>query len=250
MRIFTKSQQAYGAFNNGEIVENKPLGFPQDGGALKPYSNLFYWANAEAKKESTIGLHPHQGFEIMSFVLNGTIKHFDTKLNDWRTLNKGDVQIIRAGNGISHKEYMAQDARMFQIWADPNLAKTLEKEASYDDYKSSSFPVREMEGGRITQLIGEDSPLTLDTPNFEICRIKVDTTFILEKSESEVLSIYNLDGNFSFDNQSVSKDDFVLVENENQVEINGMGELFVIKSLKQLSYQTYAQIMRSRMQNN
>ena len=39
IEIFDKSQQAKGSFNNGEILENKPIGFPQDGGFLKPYSN-------------------------------------------------------------------------------------------------------------------------------------------------------------------------------------------------------------------
>ena len=42
--IIPKDQQASGQFNGGEIIENKPIGFPQDGGDVKPYSNLFYWA--------------------------------------------------------------------------------------------------------------------------------------------------------------------------------------------------------------
>ena len=46
VEIFTKEQQARGSFNNGDILEYKPIGFPQDGGFLKPYSNLFYWAHA------------------------------------------------------------------------------------------------------------------------------------------------------------------------------------------------------------
>ena len=44
--IYTKKNQADGNFNYGEILEKKPIGFPQDGGKLKPYSNLFYWAHA------------------------------------------------------------------------------------------------------------------------------------------------------------------------------------------------------------
>jgi len=34
-------RQAVGNFNNGEILEKKPVGFPQDKGILKPYSNIF-----------------------------------------------------------------------------------------------------------------------------------------------------------------------------------------------------------------
>ena len=46
IQLIKREQQADGNFNNGEILEKKPIGFPQDGGITKPYSNLFYWAHA------------------------------------------------------------------------------------------------------------------------------------------------------------------------------------------------------------
>ena len=46
IEIFNTEDQASGNFNYGEILENKPIGFPQDSGKLKPYSSLFYWAHA------------------------------------------------------------------------------------------------------------------------------------------------------------------------------------------------------------
>ena len=98
------------------ILENKPIGFPQDGGIVKPYSNLFYWAHAWAPiEDSTIGLHPHRGFEICSFVLKGEIEHYDTLLDKWITLKKGDVQVIKAGKGISHSEKLKEGSEIFQI---------------------------------------------------------------------------------------------------------------------------------------
>jgi len=38
---YTKTDQPGGGFDKGKILENKPLGFQQDGGVLKPYSNIF-----------------------------------------------------------------------------------------------------------------------------------------------------------------------------------------------------------------
>ena len=146
IRIIKKNQQASGQFNGGEILENKPIGFPREGGHLKPYSNLFYWAHAWSDNGSTIGLHPHQGFEIMSFVMKGSIEHFDTKLNKWKSLEEGAAQIIRAGNGISHSEKINAGGHMFQIWFDPDLNKTLKQEASYDDYSIDQFPLEEANG--------------------------------------------------------------------------------------------------------
>ena len=42
VEIVKREDQADGNFNNGEILEKKPIGFPQDGGSSKPYSNIFY----------------------------------------------------------------------------------------------------------------------------------------------------------------------------------------------------------------
>ena len=143
LKTFKISDQAKGSFNGGEILENKPIGFPQDRGKLKPYSNLFYWAHAwTTTKKSTIGLHPHQGFEICSFVLRGKINHFDSKQNKWIPLSKGDVQIIRAGSGISHAEELDKNSEIFQIWFDPNLENSLKNSASYDDYSVSQFKTK------------------------------------------------------------------------------------------------------------
>ena len=35
IKHYNINNQAYGEFNGGDIIENKPLGFPQDGGKLK-----------------------------------------------------------------------------------------------------------------------------------------------------------------------------------------------------------------------
>ena len=247
--VISKERQAYGAFNGGEIVENKPIGFPQDGGTVKPYSNLFYWAYAEAKVDSTIGLHPHQGFEIMSFVLNGSIRHYDTKLKEWRDLSAGDVQIIRAGNGISHKEHMNKDSVMFQIWVDPNLNKTLQQPASYDDYKSSDFPVEDYNGYRVKRYSGAGAPLKMDAPEVEISEILFDGNFEKELNEGKVYSIYVREGSLSINGSKAVKDDFVKVEKSDRllVESTAKGTLFVIESPAILKYQTYAEIMQERM---
>ncbi len=248
IQIISKEQQAYGAFNGGQIVENKPIGFPQDGGEVKPYSNLFYWAYAEAKEESTIGLHPHQGFEIMSFVLNGTIRHFDTKLKEWRELEKGDAQIIRAGNGISHAEHMYKDAVMFQIWVDPNLDKTLQQEASYDDYKDVDFPLRSEKGLVVKTYVGNDAPLKMDAKGMTIEEWRLTDQEMTQTIESDkIYSIYVLEGVLTINDEAVKKDDFVMLTNQEQIKIEGAGKLFVIASLEDLGYMTYAQRMQAQM---
>jgi len=253
LTIIPKNKQAYGQFNNGQIIENKPIGFPREGGPTRPYSNLFYWAYAEAKVDSTIGLHPHQGFEIMSFVLNGKIRHFDTKLDGWRDLEKGDVQIIRAGKGISHAEFMAQDAVMFQIWMDPNINKTMQQEATYDDYPAADFPVEDRNGLQVITYTGTpEAPLRMDTPGVTIARWQLkdgpkEQTIGLQPDK--IYSIYVLNGSGSFNGESVKSDDFIIIENADQLELVAEAgiELFVVASPVNVGYATYGEMMQRRM---
>ncbi|MEK7766093.1 MAG: pirin family protein, partial [bacterium] len=160
VQIIAKSKQSKGAFDGGAILEHKPIGFPGDGGEGKPVSSLFYWAHAWSDGGGLIDRHPHEGFEILSYVLTGTIEHFDSKLNGWKKLSAGDAQLIRAGDGIEHAEKLLPGGAIFQIWFDPDLAKSLAHPASYDDYPAASFPVR-LAGGMSTKVVkGEGAPMT------------------------------------------------------------------------------------------
>jgi len=243
IQIVPFDQQGFGEFNNGKIVENKPIGFPKDGSLLKPYSNLFYWAHARALKESTIALHPHKGFEICTFVLKGDIKHFDTQLNEWKNLQAGDAQIIRAGSGISHSEWMGQHAELFQIWFDPNLAKTLSQPASYNDYSAQQFPSKSLQAGTLQTIIGEGSPFKMDTPGIEFFQLTLDAGGIdLPINPSAVTSIYVLEGDAIVNGEVVRTSDFAVVTEIQQLEITVFAptKLFLLQSPLVPGYTTYA----------
>ena len=239
--IYSFEQQHQGGFNGGEIVENKPVQLSDDG-KLQPYSNLFYWANAIAKKDSTIGLHPHQAFEIMSFVLEGEIEHYDTKNQKWIPLKAGDVQIIRAGSGISHAERMHKNGRMFQIWLDPDLRKTFRVPATYSDYPADQFPAKSENGFSVKTFKGEGAPLSMETPGITIRQINMEKgDHQLMVKNNEVLSIYVLDGNVTVENQTAKKDDFIVVKEADDFKFSSEDNtsLFIITSPAKVSYETY-----------
>lgn len=250
VQVIPKERQAKGAFNGGEIVENKPIGFPREGGVLRPYSNLFYWAYAEAKVDSTIGLHPHEGFEIMSFVLKGNIRHFDTKMNDWKPLQAGDVQIIRAGNGISHAEFIAAGASIFQIWVDPDLSKSLQVPASYDDYAAADLPTDYVGGVTVTTYIGPGSPFQLTAEGIEARLYAFDLAARSEDVLPEkTYSLYVLSGQYNINGQDVKADDFVVISTADKLEIvpAEAGKVFLFATPTRPSYQTYVEMMQHRM---
>lgn len=245
IRIISKQHQAKGSFNNGEIIENKPLGFSREGGELRPYSSIFYWANAIAKTDSTIGLHPHQGFEIMSFVLEGSIRHYDTQLQDWKELHAGDAQVIRSRSGISHAEHMTVSSRMFQIWLDPDISKAINQNASYSDYKFNDIPKTTSEDLVISHYAGDKGVMQLDTPNINIQKwdIKRSVTCAVK---DEIISIYILEGTLSINGEALYEDDFAVIEDD-EITIGGEGTVFVIISPSRLSYATYGELMQTKM---
>ena len=245
LEIYTIEDQARGNFNNGEILENKPIGFPSDGGKLKPYSNIFYWAHAwTGSKKSTIGLHPHQGFEICSFVLKGNINHFDTKQNSWIPLSEGDVQIIRSGNGISHSEELMENSEIFQIWFDPNLRVSLNKLASYDDYKSQDFQILDSKWKKTKIIKNENSKLKMDSEGIEIFQY----SYLDNKNDEislkldKIHSFFIIDGEISINGKIISKGFFFTVRDQNllKLKILSNSEIFRISSPKNVSYKTYS----------
>ena len=245
LEIYTIEDQARGHFNNGEILENKPIGFPGDGGKLKPYSNIFYWAHAwTGSKKSTIGLHPHQGFEICSFVLKGKINHFDTKQNSWIPLSEGDVQIIRSGNGISHSEELMENSEIFQIWFDPNLRVSLNKLASYDDYNSQDFKILDSKWKKTKIIKDENSKLKMDSEGIEIFQY----SYLDNKNDEislkldKIHSFFIIDGEISINGKIISKGFFFTVRDQNllKLKILSNSEIFRISSPKNVSYKTYS----------
>ncbi len=232
------SNQAHGEFNSGDIIENKPIGFPQDGGKLKPYSNLFYFAHASAKKDSVIGLHPHRGFEIMSIILEGNIQHYDTLLKKWIPLEKGDVQLIQSGSGISHAEAMQNESEIFQIWFNPDLRKTLSQPAKYLDVKCKDLP----QTNNITTIVGKGSPIQLESEKIEIIEIALQVgKFQMDIEKEFYYSNYLIEGELMIHQVRVSKDDFFIVEDEESLnyEVLVNGRILCVKSPVTLSYPIY-----------
>jgi redox-sensitive bicupin YhaK (pirin superfamily) len=85
--------------------------------------------------------HPHRGFETVTYMLDGHMRHEDNHGNTG-DLGPGDVQWMRAARGIIHSEMPQQtEGRMrgFQLWL--NLpAREKMQPAAYRDIASSRIP--------------------------------------------------------------------------------------------------------------
>jgi redox-sensitive bicupin YhaK (pirin superfamily) len=161
--IYPPDQQAVGEFDGGKITEQKPIGFPGEGSAVKRVGPLFYWAWAHAEKEGYIPLHPHQAFEILTYVIQGQAVHGDT-LGTKSVVGMGGVQVMKTGSGVSHEErFIGPNAEAFQIWFEPYIQDALKRTPTYDQYDADAFPITRQDGLQMETVIGENSPINLVT---------------------------------------------------------------------------------------
>jgi quercetin 2,3-dioxygenase len=100
--------------------------------------------------------HPHRGFETVTYMLDGRMRHED-HLGNRGDLGPGDVQWMTAARGIIHSEMPQQsEGRMrgFQLWL--NLpSKEKMKPACYRDIPADAIPrVLLPHGGEVKVIAG------------------------------------------------------------------------------------------------
>ena len=99
--------------------------------------------------------HPHRGFETVTIMLDGLMRHRDSQGNNG-IIGSGGIQWMTAGRGIIHSEMPeAPEGRLdgFQLWV--NLPAQLKMTgAGYQDIDAEDIPIAEEEGARICVVTG------------------------------------------------------------------------------------------------
>ena len=101
--------------------------------------------------------HPHRGFETVTYMLDGRMRHRDNHGNSG-LLESGSVQWMTAGRGIVHSEMPEQEhglMRGFQLWV--NLAaKDKMIEPRYQDIAPEKIPTVEPAPGVTVRVVAGD----------------------------------------------------------------------------------------------
>ncbi len=237
VQFIRKSEQFNDIIFNGQFHANKPVFYGGEANVY-PYSNLFYWSNAYTSDICEFGLHPHEGFEIMSFLLEGTIDHYDTATQVWTPLQAGDFQIIQANSGVKHRERIGKNSRAFQIWFDPNFQKAIRLKPAYTDYHSQDFQPKIENGIKTITYVGSGSIVEVLTPHLRIKKLIFEqkTKANISLDEDSSYTFYVLNGNGTADNQAIAKDDALRIIGSKALEIDFLGELFYIQTPAYLDY--------------
>ncbi|MCC8552236.1 pirin family protein [Xanthomonas hortorum] len=98
--------------------------------------------------------HPHRGFETVTYMLDGRMRHKDNHGNEG-LLTSGSVQWMTAGRGLIHSEMPEQESgrmRGFQLWV--NLpARDKMTEPKYQEYAPESIPIAQPAPGVTVKVI-------------------------------------------------------------------------------------------------
>jgi len=103
--------------------------------------------------------HPHRGFETVTYMLAGRMRHRDNHGGEG-IIETGGIQWMTAGRGIVHSEMPEQTEglmRGFQLWV--NLPAQLKMTApAYQEHPAAKMPVEERDGSvRVKVIAGATS---------------------------------------------------------------------------------------------
>jgi len=143
---------------DGDGVKIHRLAGPQLHAVLNPYL-MIDEINSETAADYIGGFpeHPHRGFETITYMKAGRMRHRDHMGNEG-VINAGDVQWMSAGRGVLHSEMPEQEQGLlhgFQIWLNLPAAEKMQP-AAYRELTSDSIPELSLPaGGQVRAIAGE-----------------------------------------------------------------------------------------------
>ncbi|HEX6977697.1 MAG TPA: pirin family protein [Alphaproteobacteria bacterium] len=175
--------------------------------------------------------HPHRGFETVTYMLAGRMRHADNRGNSG-LLRAGGAQWMTAGRGIVHSEMPEQqDGLMwgFQLWVNLPAAHKM-TEPRYQDIAPEAIPeVPLPEGGRVRVVAGVmgdvRGPVTgiATDPVYLDVALPAGQVFAHALPVGHTAFIYLYDGAVSVGGTALRRGDLGVLGDGTRVEIESSG---------------------------
>lgn len=163
--------------------------------------------------------HPHRGFEAITYMFDGGMNHKDNLGNE-SFVTAGGAQRFTAGRGLIHSEMPSEtgESNGIQLWI--NLPQRLKKiEPGYQQVDAEEFPVIELEAGHAKILVGENSPLKLQTKViYQHVTLRKDSNYLLNLEQGMRGIIYVMQGVVQVNADLVKSDQALFVEDQTIIE--------------------------------
>ena len=156
--------------------------------------------------------HPHRGFETVTYLLNGRMRHRDNAGNEG-VIEPGGIQWMTAGRGIVHSEMPEQQDGLlegFQLWINLPAAHKMTPPA-YQEHAAAGIPVESRDGAEIRVISGTTSqgttgPVTqpLTEPLYLDVSLAPDSEFDESLATAHNAFIYIIGGEISLEASDAS----------------------------------------------
>lgn len=157
--------------------------------------------------------HPHRGFETVTYLLAGRMRHKDNAGHEG-VIEPGGIQWMTAGKGIVHSEMPEQENGMlegFQLWINLPADHKMDKPA-YQEYSSGHIPTEYRDGGVELRVIsgvtsqGSKGPVLqpLTDPLYLDVKVPSGQDYMEEFPASHNAFLYVTDGSVSIENEAGS----------------------------------------------
>jgi len=178
--------------------------------------------------------HPHRGFETVTYLLNGRMRHKDNAGNEG-VIEPGGIQWMTAGKGIVHSEMPEQQDGMlegFQLWI--NLPSSHKMTApAYQEHDAAHIPTESRNGCVIKVISGKTSQGTtgpvnqpLTDPLYVDVSLQPDTDFDEDIAAGHNAFIYVIDGEVKLEDAEATE----LSLGRDQLAVLGQGDTVALRS--------------------
>ena len=181
--------------------------------------------------------HPHRGFETVTYLLDGRMRHKDNAGNEG-VIEPGGIQWMTAGKGIIHSEMPEQeDGRLegFQLWINLPASHKMTQPA-YQEYAVDNIPLETRPGTSIRVITGETSQGTvgpvsqpLTEPLYLDISLEANTAFAESIPGQHNAFVYVIRGSVRLENEqgektSGTRDQLAILSQGTVVELESQKE--------------------------
>lgn len=169
-------------------------------------------------------MHQHDNVEILTWVVEGRLRHRDSGAEEATELGAGSAQHISAGSGVRHSEVNAAGytsrarVRVVQSWLPADTRDTAPFHASHDFNK-------ELDRGGLVQVAGPESPLPLGTAGAALYAARLPSEVTVPAGA--FVHLYILDGQVEAAGHRLGAGDVLRATETEALTVRGQAEILV-----------------------
>jgi len=165
--------------------------------------------------------HPHRGFEAITWLFSGAMRHADN-LGNQDTVQAGGAQRLTAGSGITHSEMPEGRTAGIQLWV--NLPKAL-KSIEPDYQQTDAVPIERDGEATVRHIVGPRGPIRLHT-EVEYLDVTLARGGRWQRAVSDGCRgiVYAVEGGLRLAGHVIEAGQAVFVEQESRIEIEAAND--------------------------